>query len=124
MEAQTKKDLNQAYSELVTLLQKPGDAILATTTAERLILLHHTLGISGEAGEIVDAVKKHVIYNQPLDLDNLIEELGDLEFYLQGLRSAIGIDRDITLIQNINKLSVRYGNSYSDVAAKERKDKL
>ena len=82
------------------------------------------MGISGEAGELLDAIKKHVIYQKPLDRENAIEELGDIEFYLEGLRQGLGISRQETLDANIKKLSVRYaGLQYSDTAAQTRADK-
>jgi NTP pyrophosphatase (non-canonical NTP hydrolase) len=81
------------------------------------------VGVSGEAGELLDAVKKHAIYNLPLDRDNVIEELGDLEFYLRGIRLNLVITRYECLLSNIKKLRKRYGKKYSNRAAKERKDK-
>ena len=81
------------------------------------------LGIAGEAGEIVDAIKKHVIYNKDLDMKNIIEELGDLEFFMEGLRSCLDLSRDMILEENWQKLSVRYKNGYSDSAAQIRADK-
>lgn len=44
---------------------------------------HAVLGMLGELGELADAWKKHWIYSQPLDLGNILEELGDFAFYLQ-----------------------------------------
>lgn len=86
--------------------------------------LHAAVGVSGEAGELLDAVKKTWAYGKPLDRDNVIEELGDLEFYMEALRQALGITRDETLIQNQKKLGVRYASGvYSDQHAIERKDK-
>lgn len=88
-------------------------------------LLHATFGIVGEAGEIADAIKKHYFYNKPLDLENVIEELGDLEFYMQALRMCLAISRKDILIANMVKLSKRYGTgSYSDAQAQARADKL
>jgi NTP pyrophosphatase (non-canonical NTP hydrolase) len=82
------------------------------------------MGVSGESGELLDAIKKAVIYNKPLDIENVIEELGDIEFYLEGLRQGLGIDRGETLDANVKKLSVRYeAGSYSDTAAQTRADK-
>jgi len=81
-------------------------------------------GVSGEAGELLDAVKKAVIYDKILDRDNVIEELGDLEFYMEGVRQLLEISREETLSRNMEKLVVRYHNyQYSDAAAQERKDK-
>jgi NTP pyrophosphatase (non-canonical NTP hydrolase) len=86
-------------------------------------LIHMILGISGEAGELLDAIKKSVIYLRPLDIPNIIEELGDLEFYMEGLRERLNITREQVLQDNINKLTIRYGKMYSDKSANERKDK-
>ena len=48
---------------------------------QTLNVLHWALGLSGEVGEIVDPIKKHVFYNQPLDVPNIEEELGDVFYY-------------------------------------------
>lgn len=87
-------------------------------------LIHMILGISGEAGELVDAVKKHTIYGRELDVQNVIEELGDLEFYMEGLRQELGLSREDILDANIKKLQKRYADGYSDKAAHERADKV
>jgi NTP pyrophosphatase (non-canonical NTP hydrolase) len=112
------------HANLVALLAKPGEQIVADLTPEKAHLLHMAVGIAGEAGELLDAIKKHVIYNKPLDVQNVIEELGDIEFYMQGLRGGACIMRDETLIANIEKLSRRYPNaSYTDTDAQARADK-
>lgn len=88
-----------------------------------LDLLHAAVGISGEAGELLDAVKKNWAYGKPLDRANVIEELGDLEFYCCAMRMLAGVTRQEVLQANADKLAVRYGNSYSDAAAIARADK-
>lgn len=116
--------MNINHPELVTALVKPGAAILETLSPEKADLLHAAVGVSGEAGELLDAVKKHVIYNKPIDRENVVEELGDLEFYMEQLRQNLGITREETLAANIAKLSVRYASlTYSDAAAQQRADK-
>lgn len=111
------------HSDMVAALVKSGDAILATLTPEDCHILHMTVGISGEAGELLDAIKKAVIYRKPIDRENVIEELGDLEFYMEGLRQGLNITREETIAGNIAKLGVRYANGYSDKAAHDRADK-
>jgi len=50
--------------------------------------------------------------------------MGDLEFYMEGLRQGLGITREEVLAHNIAKLSKRYSSgSYSDKHAQERADK-
>jgi NTP pyrophosphatase (non-canonical NTP hydrolase) len=112
------------YPELVAHLSKPGQDIINTLTPEKAHLWHMATGIAGEAGELLDAVKKHVIYNKELDWHNVVEELGDMEFYMEGLRQRLNIIREYTLSENFNKLhKSRYPNGYSDNAAQERADK-
>lgn len=112
------------HHHLVAALVKPGQAIINTLDPDKAHTLHMAVGVSGESGELLDAVKKHVIYNKPLDRENVIEELGDLEFYMEGLRQGLSITREETLQHNIAKLSKRYSSlSYSDTAAIAREDK-
>ena len=88
-------------------------------------LMHAAVGISGEAGELLDTIKKTWVYNKPLDRANVIEELGDLFFYTTWLMEFLGISKEEVLTANINKLAVRYPNlKYSDEAAQARADKL
>jgi NTP pyrophosphatase (non-canonical NTP hydrolase) len=91
---------------------------------EKVMALHAALGVCGEAGELGDAIKKEYIYGKPRDLVNIVEELGDLEFYLQQVRNHYGIDREYVLQCNAEKLSKRYvGLKYTDAAAIARADK-
>lgn len=116
--------MNITYPELVAALAKPGADIVSTLTAEDAHSLHMTVGIAGEAGELLDAVKKAAIYRKPIDRENVVEELGDLEFYMEGLRQGLGISRQEVLDHNITKLSKRYSSgTYSDKHAQERADK-
>jgi NTP pyrophosphatase (non-canonical NTP hydrolase) len=112
------------HANLVKALAKPGAEIAANMTDNDAHLIHMVLGICGEAGELLDAIKKSVIYKKPLDLANAVEELGDIEFYLEGLRQGLGIQRETTLLVNREKLSKRYAaGTYSDAAAQLRADK-
>lgn len=112
-----------SHPELVKNLAKPGDKIIKEMSGLQAHLLHMSLGICGEAGELLDAIKKVAIYQKSIEMPNVIEELGDLEFYMEGLRQGLNISREECLANNINKLSKRYGEKYSNSAAQERKDK-
>lgn len=107
-----------------TVTCKSGLDIVAEMTPESAHLVHMALGVAGEAGELVDAIKKHAIYGKELDIFNVIEELGDIEWYMQGIRSALGITREEVLKYNIAKLEKRYpSEGYSDTEAVARADK-
>jgi NTP pyrophosphatase (non-canonical NTP hydrolase) len=116
------------HKRMVAALVKPGADILATMTPDRVNMLHMAVGISGEAGELIDAIKKVAVYNKPIDRVNVVEELGDLEFYMEGLRQALDISRQETLDANEQKLiggeNARYvDGKYTDAAAQARADK-
>lgn len=115
---------DDAYEAMVAKLQKPGEDILAKLTPLMAATVHMAMGISGEAGELTDAIKRWAIYGKDLDLENVKEELGDIEFFLAGIRQNLGITRDETLEHNMAKLGVRYeGHNYSDDQAIARRDK-
>ena len=113
----------KSYADFVEKKLKDGQAILDGLDSDKANLLHIAMGISGEAGELLDAVKKHVIYSKPLDMANVKEELGDLEFYMQAFRNWLGVERTNVIISNVNKLNERYEKGYSDKEASLRRDK-
>jgi hypothetical protein len=45
------------YTHMVKVLAKPGADIVASLTPETAHLLHMAVGVSGEAGELLDAVE-------------------------------------------------------------------
>lgn len=117
-------NLEATYQEMVFNLFKPGQAILAALTPEKAQLLHGAVGIAGEAGELLDAVKKNTIHGKELDRTNAIEELGDLEFYLEAVRQVLDVSRAEVLEANYKKLGVRYASgTYSDAQSAARADK-
>lgn len=116
--------LENSHAEMVTALKKEPLEIVHEMTGDKADLIHMVMGVSGEAGELLDAIKKHVMYNKPLDLENVIEELGDLEFYIEGIRQTLGVSREDTLNANMQKLGKRYSSgSFSNQQAQNRADK-
>lgn len=113
------------FASMVAALVKPGEDIIRQMTPGKANALHMAVGASGEAGELLDAIKRYVIYNKPLDRENVVEELGDLEFFLEGIRAELGISREEALTANKFKLlGKRYASgTYSDAQAIARADK-
>lgn len=80
-------------------------------------LLHALMGLTTEAAEAMDVLKKHLVYNKPLDRIHLLEEIQDTLWYC-----AIALDSlDSTFSEafegNIRKLSVRYKNKFTQEQA-------
>lgn len=112
------------YAEFCFSLAKPGEEIVSEMTPEKAHLMHMAVGIAGEAGELLDAIKKHVMYGKPLDLENVEEELGDIEFYMQNLRDALRLTREQVIAANVAKLSKRYAaGKFTNAQAQQRADK-
>jgi NTP pyrophosphatase (non-canonical NTP hydrolase) len=112
------------YKLMVSALCKSGKDILKEMTPEDAHVLHMAVGVSGEAGELLDAVKKTAIYRKDLDMKNVVEELGDLEFFMEGLRDALGVTREQCIEANRLKLEKRYyKGEYCNESAQARADK-
>lgn len=52
--------------------------------------MHGAVGLSTEVGELLDAVKKNLIYGKPLDMHNIREEVGDALWYVALYLDACG----------------------------------
>ena len=121
----TLDQLLSDFNKMTLALAKDGNQIKQELTPEQANLWHMATGISGEAGEVEDAIKKHVVYQKPLDVGNIKEELGDLLFYMSNLMQSVGLSFEDVLQHNIDKLSVRYASGkYSNEQAQQRADKL
>lgn len=83
-------------------------------------LLHAGIGISTEAGEFLDALKKHIFYGKDLDKVNLAEEMGDLFWYMAIVADELGFEFEEVMTRNIQKLKARYGEKFTEEAAEKR----
>jgi len=83
-------------------------------------LLHAGIGLSTEAGEFLDALKKHIFYGKKLDRINLKEEMGDLFWYLAIACDELGVEFESLMETNIAKLKARYGERFSEHKAENR----
>jgi NTP pyrophosphatase (non-canonical NTP hydrolase) len=66
------------------------------------------LGLTGEAGEVAELLKKHLFHSRPLDQSALLNELGDVLWYLTALATTFGFTLTAIAQNNIHKLSQRY----------------
>ena len=112
------------YRNFVRSLCKAGSIIAEDLTPDDAHKLHMAIGASGEAGELLDAIKKACIYRKPLDIANVREECGDILFYVTGLLDSINANLDEVIRENMAKLSTRYQSmAFSNAAALARVDK-
>ncbi len=78
------------HNEMVKALAKSGEVILQEMTGNDAHLMHMALGISGEVAELVDAILSDN-QGKKTNKENIIEELGDLEFYIEGICQGLDI---------------------------------
>ena len=81
--------------------------------SQQNLVTNMCMGISGETGEVIDIIKKHLYQGHELDKTHLIEELGDVMFYIVNLATLYEIDMQIVLQKNVDKLLKRYPNGFS-----------
>lgn len=65
--------MDSDYSKFVAALVKSGDVIASEMDGHDAHLMHMAIGISSESGELLDAIKRKVIYRKPLDVKNVKE---------------------------------------------------
>lgn len=75
--------------------------------------LHALLGIASELGELADPIKKALIYDKPVDVSNVKEEMGDLPWYVALGTDAFGFALGDVLAANVAKLRVRFGDKFT-----------
>jgi NTP pyrophosphatase (non-canonical NTP hydrolase) len=85
-------------------------------------LLHCALGVCGEAGEVADLIKKFAFMGHPLEVRNLLGELGDLMWYIVLLCDALGLSMEDVLADNVEKLRKRYPDGFSAERSINRDD--
>ena len=76
------------------------------------MIINGVLGLSGEAGECADLVKKAYFQGHDLDKKYLAKELGDVAWYLAISAKAIGCNLEEIMKMNIEKLRKRYPDGF------------
>ena len=74
-------------------------------------LAHAVIGLSAEAGELLDEFKKWRFYDdgRSFPQKRLEEELGDVLYYVFAVCNQLGVKPEDIMWQNRNKLRERYG---------------
>jgi NTP pyrophosphatase (non-canonical NTP hydrolase) len=83
-------------------------------------LMVAALGLVGEAGEVADQIKKIVGHGHPVNPAHLIEELGDVLWYLAEIAGLFGGSLGSAAVVNVRKLEARYPEGFSEEASRER----
>ncbi len=77
------------------------------------VLINAAMGLCGESGEVIDLIKKWFAQGHELNKAKLIEELGDVAWYIAEACYALDVKLEDVLISNIEKLKKRYPNGFN-----------
>ena len=88
---------------------------------QQVRLLNLSLGLS-EVGELQNLIKKMIFHGHEVNVEKLMDEIGDIQWYLFMIMRELGIDPYAVLRQNITKLRERYPNGFSHEDSIKRKD--
>lgn len=101
------------FLESIKRTDKSDEAYSSTScTPTQHRMINGALGLAGEAGEVVDIIKKHVQYGKALDVALLKEELGDMLYYAGLLMLAVDTDFKEVMEMNTAKLLKRFPHGF------------
>ena len=83
-------------------------------------LANAALGLTGEAGEVAEVIKKHLFHGTPLDQDALAKELGDCLWYIGAFATVLGLSMNDIAQRNIEKLRKRYPEGFDTERSRNR----
>ena len=75
-------------------------------------LMNGCLGLAGEAGECADLLKKSIFQDGRDIKEKMIDELGDVLWYVSETATALGIWLDDIAQHNVEKLKKRYPEGF------------
>lgn len=80
------------------------------------------MGLCGESGEVIDLVKKTIFQGHPLDVNHLVEEIGDVLYYLTWLSILLEVDMSEVAFENMRKLTDRYPDGFDPYKSVHREE--
>ena len=116
----TTSEASLDYAALLTRL----NSLELNDDADVPRLLTAALGLSAEAGEFTEVVKKILLQGNPYNEDNIFHmkrELGDIMWYLAQACMALDISFEEVIEMNIEKLSARYDKGSFEVYKSENR---
>ena len=111
-------------------LKFPFDASLSKMENQNAVppqrLITAALGLSAEAGEFGDLVKKCLFQGKDLNAEvkeHMVKELGDVMWYVAQGCMSLGVTIEDILNANIKKLEQRYPNGFEKIRSEIRAQK-
>ena len=110
-------------TDLAALLQRITE-LDVENDADIPRLLTAALGLTAEAGEFTEVVKKIILQGKPYNEDNVFHmkrELGDICWYIAQACMALDTTFDEIIEMNVDKLKARYPGGEFDVHHSENR---
>ena len=117
---QTTSPASSNYADLISRLSQ----LEVESDADVPRLLTAALGMTAEAGEFTEVVKKIFLQGKPYNEENVFHlkrELGDICWYLAQACMALDTNFEEVLQMNFDKLSARYPEGTFDVYRSENR---
>ena len=117
---QTTSPASSDFTSLLTLLTE----LEASAAADVPRLMTAAFGISAEAGEFTEVIKKIFLQGKPYNEDNVFHlkrELGDICWYIAQACMALDTTFEEVLQMNYEKLSARYPEGTFDIFRSENR---
>jgi NTP pyrophosphatase (non-canonical NTP hydrolase) len=117
---QTTSPASSNYADLISRLSQ----LEVEFNADVPRLLTAALGMTAEAGEFTEVVKKIFLQGKPYNEENVFHlkrELGDICWYLAQACMALDTNFEEVLQMNFDKLSARYPEGTFDVYRSENR---
>lgn len=113
----TSYDLNSYQQDALRTARVDPEAPLL-----RIDIARDGLGLTGEAGEVADILKKYIGHGHALDREKVVKELGDVLWYVAVLAHRMGWTLEDVALVNIEKLRKRYPDGFSSERSINRTD--
>lgn len=77
------------------------------------MIINGVMGLCGESGEVMDVIKKWYYQGHPLDTEKVVEEIGDVLWYICSILTGLNVALGDAMENNIKKLKKRYPHGFS-----------
>ena len=91
------------------------------TDVASMDLIHGILGVASESAELVELLTNPG-FNRPVDLRKIVDESGDILWYLALIFRAAGVTFEEVAAKNLQKLMVRFPEKFEESLANHRDD--
>lgn len=76
-------------------------------------LLNASVGISVESTEVLQHIQRYVFCGKSLDKDHVLDECGDVLWYINYILSKLGLSLEECMKQSLIKVSKKYPERFS-----------